>query len=76
MSTKKGEKNMKQSDKKRLFELLVDAVFDDIVMVFDMKRSSLDSVVDVCMNGDAIQLTIRPVVRKRKYAKKTRKNPR
>jgi len=49
---------------KKDYHKVMDLVFDGKIIVFDMKGKRLEEVCDVCMNGNSIQLTIRPVIEK------------
>jgi mRNA-degrading endonuclease HigB of HigAB toxin-antitoxin module len=61
---------MKKNDKQmKLFNLLIDAMLDDKIVVWDMKGRSLKDVVDVNFNGGAVQLTINPVIARKRGKK-------
>ncbi len=53
---------MRKTSINKTFGNLIDLCIDNRLIVFDMKRQAVEEVVDVCMNGNAIQLVIRPVI--------------
>lgn len=55
---------VKSKLKQQVYCALIDLCMDDELVVFDMKRKTMERIRDVCMNGSTIQLTIRPVVSK------------